>query len=63
MNIETDNPTLVHMLGYINIQQWVDAVCQTDGINKDLMFELLKQIDIRYDTDMVTTVTERMNRP
>lgn len=63
MNIEIDNPTLVRMLGYISIQQWTDAALQEDGVDKDLIFKLLKQVDIRYDMDLTAEVTSEMNRP
>ncbi len=47
MNIETDNLTLVYLLGYLTTEQWVDALHDAD-LGKDVIEELLNQVDNLY---------------
>ena len=43
--------TIIHMLGYLDVDVFVDAFTSF-GIPKDELLELLKEMDYRYSMDM-----------
>lgn len=50
MNISTDDHTLIHMLGYISIVQWADALQppNSEGLDKDTIYALIGAMDKMY---------------
>jgi len=55
--IPIDNPTLTHMLGYLDGNKWKDALIGTD-YDKEMMWELLKVQDGKYKSDVTGEVKE-----
>jgi len=55
--IGLDHPTLTHMLGYLTVAKWADAI-RNKSVNIDLAYELLKIQDDKYHGNMVDDVTE-----
>ena len=57
MEIDTNNPTLTHILGYIRSKQWVDAI-KNYNLNNDLIWELIEKQDKAYKFDLYGEVKE-----
>ena len=55
--IELDHPTLTHMLGYLTVAKWADAI-RNKNVNIDIAYELLKIQDYMYHGNMVDDVKE-----
>jgi hypothetical protein len=60
--IELDNPTLTHMLGYLTVAKWVDAI-RNKNVNIKLAYELLRIQDAVYHGNMVDDVKEIVALP
>ena len=54
--IEAKGDTVTHLLGYLKPEQWVDAL--KVGLNKDELWELIKEQDRSYGTNMEQEVKE-----
>jgi len=57
MEIEIDHPTLTHLIGYLNVSQWADAI-RGKLVNTDIAWELLRVQDQRYGGSMIDEVKE-----
>jgi hypothetical protein len=57
MEVELDHPTLTHMLGYLTVAKWADAIRQK-SVNVDLAYAFLKIQDERYHGNMVDEVKQ-----
>jgi len=57
MEIDLDHPTLSHLLGYLSVRQWVDAIRQRN-VNIEIAYELLKIQDRAWHGNMVDDVKE-----
>lgn len=56
-SIELDHRTLTHMLGYLTIAKWADAIRQKD-VNANIAYELLEIQDRQYNGNMADDVKE-----
>ena len=57
---ERMNSEMLHMLGYVNANQWADAVihaCETGLLPSDL-YTILKEVDAHYSMHMIDNVRE-----
>ena len=57
MDLEVAHPTLTHLLGYLNVSQWADAI-RGKLVNTDIAWELLRVQDQRYGGSMRDEVKE-----
>lgn len=56
--IEVDNDTLTHMLGYVTIENWVDALKNCSGVDQDLIRILAKVQSEAYGFDLLGKIGE-----
>jgi len=57
MEIEIENETLTHLLGYLSPKQWVDVI-KYHKLDKDLVMNLIKIQDSIYKTRLEETVKD-----
>lgn len=50
------NNEIVHLLGYITKEQWVDTLSETFGLNKEIIYELMCIQEKAYGTELIIEV-------
>ena len=57
-NVERMNSEMLHMLGYLHVNQWADAIvhAQEIGLLPFELYAMIKEVDAHYDMHMIDAI-------